>query len=455
MIRAGIRRLSPSLGAGRAPRGTAERPSWPRPVVIALLAIACAAVIIPLARHKGSTTESSAALTSKALSTVDRVPQSGVFLGSARAPAQLAVYADLTSLRWADFQEKVLPTLVSRYVRPGRLRLQFATVAPASSRLSAPSDAQQAAQLAQAAGLQNRLWLFSGVFAAQYVGVLDVATATQILRAVPGLDRRRALADRDTARVKAAVARNTEGGQAMGAAKGGLAFAMTVNGGGIEELPLTASPAAQIAAIDHRVGSLPARPGPAPAAKAPPKPAPVASTATPGQPAAAAPCASIDTATATETVACTTATARLTIVPQGLELPLPGLRARVLAIQSIPATSASGKARHRVRLVVRLRARNVGDQPLFGGDQAGFVYLVLGKHKIGEDRHVWPLPVSFKQNQAIAPGETRTGVLRFEIGGADGEYLQRERAGQIGIRPTDQPGAGGKVPVGVIRFSTG
>ena len=450
MIRASIRRLSPPW-AGRAPRGAAERPHWPRPLVIALVAIACLAVIIPLARHKGSTTESSAKLTDQALATVEGVPQSGVFLGSAKAPANLVIYADPTSLRYADFQEKVLPTLVERYVKPGKLRLQFATVAPATSRLSARSDAQEASLLAQAAGLQNKLWQFSGAFASQYVGVLDDATATQILRSVPGLDRRQAQADSDTPRIKAAVDRNTAAGQAAGA-KNGLAFTMQINDAGQQELPLAPTPAGQIAAIDHRVASLPGRPGPAPAAAATPAPAPAPAATASSAP--AKPCAEVDLTASNEPVACTTSNARLTFVPQNVELPLPGLRARVLALQTIPATSAAGKARHRIRMVVRLRVRNTGDAPIFGGDQAAFVYLVLGKHKINEDRHVWPLPISFKQNQPIAPGETRTGVLRFELGGKDGEYLEQQKAGQIGIRPTEQPNADGKVPVGVIRFST-
>ena len=44
---------------------------------------------------------------------------------------------------------------------------------------------------------------------------------------------------------------------------------------------------------------------------------------------------------------------------------------------------------------------------------------------------------------------------RFELGGQDGQYLETRKAGQIGIRASDQPSAGGKVTAGAIRFSTG
>ena len=68
---------------------------------------------------------------------------------------------------------------------------------------------------------------------------------------------------------------------------------------------------------------------------------------------------------------------------------------------------------------------------------------------------MWRLPTSFGQNRQIAPGDTRTGILHFEIGGSDGSYLKSQGAGDIDIQPSKQPGADGRVRVGVIHFTTG
>jgi hypothetical protein len=446
MPRPGIRRFNrPRLGSEAAlglPLNL--RRLW----LVLLIAAGCIALIVALAKHEKSAPQSSVRLTSRALAAVSGVPQSGVFLGSAKAPGQLVVYADLTSLGYADFQDKVLPTLVERYVKPGKLRLQFATVAGTGAG-SPDSDARQAALLAQAAGLQNHLWQFAGAFSSQYVGVLDETTKSQILRSVPGLIRTRALSDVRTPRVQAAVARNTTAGQ-VADARGGLALMLEVNRGAMQQIPVVDDASEQLASIRDSVGSLPARPGAAPSAS---KQAPTSTGSAASRP--ARPCGQVDTTALTAPIACTTATARLTLVPQQTELALPGLRARLLSISTVTATSASGRARNRMRVVARLRVRNRGDRPLFGGAGANFVYLTFGRRHVNEDHHTWQLAGAFNQGKAIPPGATRTGVLHFELAGSDSTYLQQHGAAQIGVRPSETPGAQGKVPVGVIRFNTG
>jgi hypothetical protein len=413
-----------------------------------LIAAGCVALVVAVARHRGSSPESSQRLTDDAVSAVRGVPQAGVFLGSAKAPGHLVVYADLASLRYAEFQDKVLPSLVDRYVKPGRLRLQFASAVSTTGNASDDTDARQAALLAQAAGLQNHLWEFAGAFSAQYVGVLDDATQAQILRSVPGLDRARALSDRRDPRVMAAVERNTVAGQ-VADARGGLALMLDVNRGAMQQIPVVDDASAQLESIGEKVSGLAARPG-----RAPGEHAPTAATAPAAAP-PARPCARVNTTGSTIAVACTTASARLTIVPQRLELPLPGVRARLLSVETVPATSPSGRARNRLRVVVRLRIQNRGDKPIFGGETGKFIYLSLGTRHIAEDHHVWTQTGAFRQNKPIAPGASRTGIMHFELAGKDTIRLRQRGGGQLGIRPTETPNDQGKVPVGVIRFSTG
>ncbi|MEA2404459.1 MAG: hypothetical protein QOE08_1106 [Thermoleophilaceae bacterium] len=86
------------------------------------------------------------------------IPQRGTELGSAAAPVTIYEYADLQCPFCADFANTTLPGIVTRYVRPGRVRLVFRNLT-----FLGP-DSVRAAQAAGAAGLQNRLWNFVDVF---------------------------------------------------------------------------------------------------------------------------------------------------------------------------------------------------------------------------------------------------------------------------------------------------
>ena len=65
----------------------------------------------------------------------DGVPQSGAFLGSPRAPFTLIEFADLQCPYCAQFDRDVLPAVIDRFVRPGRLRLELRVLRGAGSSL--------------------------------------------------------------------------------------------------------------------------------------------------------------------------------------------------------------------------------------------------------------------------------------------------------------------------------
>jgi protein-disulfide isomerase len=91
------------------------------------------------------------------------------------------------------------PSLVDRYVRTGKVKMvmQLQTFVGESA---APGDSQRAARMALAAGQQNKLWNFADVF---YLNQQDENSSyatngflTSVGAAVPGLDTRKALANR-------------------------------------------------------------------------------------------------------------------------------------------------------------------------------------------------------------------------------------------------------------------
>jgi protein-disulfide isomerase len=86
------------------------------------------------------------------------IPQQGLSLGSPSAPLTLTEFADLQCPFCREYTLKVFPALVQRYVRAGKLRMEF------RARYFIGPDSVIAARSAEAAGLQNRLWQFVDLF---------------------------------------------------------------------------------------------------------------------------------------------------------------------------------------------------------------------------------------------------------------------------------------------------
>src|SRR4051812_43334024 len=94
-----------------------------RVVVVALLGIAVAAAVLAAPRHGDDATDVSARM----FRPLAGLPQHGITLGRSDAPERLAVYADVTSEEFGSFEHDVLPDLLRRYVRPGRMVIQLRT----------------------------------------------------------------------------------------------------------------------------------------------------------------------------------------------------------------------------------------------------------------------------------------------------------------------------------------
>jgi protein-disulfide isomerase len=122
--------------------------------VAGALAAAAAAITVSVLGAGSASNSSSSRLHGVAAVNVllGGIPQRGTQLGSPSAPVTLVEYADVQCPYCAQFAHAVLPTLVRRYVRTGKLRIELqglTRVGPAS---------YTGLQSVLAAGRQGRLW---------------------------------------------------------------------------------------------------------------------------------------------------------------------------------------------------------------------------------------------------------------------------------------------------------
>jgi protein-disulfide isomerase len=90
-------------------------------------------------------------------STLNRIPQSDLSLGSPKAPVTIVEFADLQCPFCAEYHHNVLPSILDRYVRTGRVRLELRLL-----RFLGP-DSDRLARTALAASSQDRMWQFVGL----------------------------------------------------------------------------------------------------------------------------------------------------------------------------------------------------------------------------------------------------------------------------------------------------
>ncbi len=142
------------------------------------------------------------------------IPQSGAVLGDPKAAHTLVEYGDLVCPACKAYSDDILPPLIQKYVRTGKLRIEFHAfqfVRPYS---------QLAAQYSEAAALQDKGWNFDRIW---YINQGDESTdyvneafARKVASGVPGLDADKLIADSKTAAVKAKVAATGAKFQSLG-----------------------------------------------------------------------------------------------------------------------------------------------------------------------------------------------------------------------------------------------
>jgi protein-disulfide isomerase len=106
------------------------------------------------------------------------IPEQGESVGSPTAPVTLVWFGDPQCTVCQSFSQQGLPGLVSQYVRPGKLRIVYDTMTFIGS------DSVRAADVALAAGEQNRFWPFLQLFYDNQRGENSSYVSDNFLRAI-------------------------------------------------------------------------------------------------------------------------------------------------------------------------------------------------------------------------------------------------------------------------------
>lgn len=86
------------------------------------------------------------------------IPQSGITLGDPKAKVTIVEFADLQCPFCKEFSQQTLPLIVQDYVRNGKAKIEFRSLAFIGE------DSVRAANAAAIAAKQNRLWHFVDLF---------------------------------------------------------------------------------------------------------------------------------------------------------------------------------------------------------------------------------------------------------------------------------------------------
>jgi len=101
------------------------------------------------------------ATTAEVKTLIGGIPQSGNTLGEQNAPVTLKYFGDLECPICKEFTLGVLPTLIQKYVRTGKLRIEYHSLETATREPEVFKTQQEAAY---AAGKQNLAWYFIETF---------------------------------------------------------------------------------------------------------------------------------------------------------------------------------------------------------------------------------------------------------------------------------------------------
>jgi protein-disulfide isomerase len=136
------------------------------------------------------------------------IHQSGLMLGSPKAPATLTEFIDLQCPLCQEFETTQMPTIIQKYVRNGQLNVRMEPW-EILDRPGGPGDSARGQAATIAASLQNKGFQFAqllydnqGVEDSGWLTPTMVGTAAS---SVDGMDPQRVLNDLDTAKVKNSV----------------------------------------------------------------------------------------------------------------------------------------------------------------------------------------------------------------------------------------------------------
>jgi protein-disulfide isomerase len=178
-------------------------------IVVVIVGIAIAAGGNSKKAVKAGTPQANAT-TAEVKTLIDGIPQSGNTLGDPNAPVTLRYFGDLECPICKQFTLQVLPTLIPKYVRTGKLKIEYHSLQTATRE---PGTFKTQQEAAYAAGKQNLAWYFIETFYHEQLpeeeedaGGVTESYIQNIASQVPGLN----LADWTAARSEPTYANEVE-----------------------------------------------------------------------------------------------------------------------------------------------------------------------------------------------------------------------------------------------------
>lgn len=177
------------------PGAGVDRRVWVGAAVAAALVLAVVAGVVTTRGGGGEQVAAGSTLPGAAEVTAvyDGIAQDGVALGPADAPVTLVEFADMQCPFCREFEVDVLPALIEKHVRPGRLRIELRGLS-----FLGP-DSERGMRAVLAAGQQDRLFGMKALLfanqGAENSGWLSQALVEAAGRSLPGLDVARLVDD--------------------------------------------------------------------------------------------------------------------------------------------------------------------------------------------------------------------------------------------------------------------
>jgi protein-disulfide isomerase len=172
-------------------------------VIVGVVVIAIVIVLVATGGGKSKTppaptSAKAGSIASKVTTEIGGIPQSANVLGSPSAPVTLVYFGDLECPICRDFTLGALPTLIQKWVKPGKLRVEYRSLETAT-REPEVFKTQQTAALA--AGKQNKMWNFIELFyneqGEESSGYVTESYLQGLAKQVPGLNLSQWVSDRN------------------------------------------------------------------------------------------------------------------------------------------------------------------------------------------------------------------------------------------------------------------
>ncbi len=209
-------------------------------IVVAVVVVAIVAVLIATG---GSGTSKPKVGSASATSTeteinklVDGIPQSGNVLGSPTAPVTLVYFGDLECPICREFTLGALPAIIQKWVRTGKLKIEYRSLETAT-REPEVFKTQQVAALA--AGKQDKMWNFVETFyheqGEEDSGYVTEKYLQELAQQVPGLDLSKWTSDRSEPALAEKVTSDEQAANSEGFT-GTPSFLIGKSGGALKKL---------------------------------------------------------------------------------------------------------------------------------------------------------------------------------------------------------------------------